>query len=35
MYNITDTLEPAVEPTQLRERCEILDRFVLDPTNGA
>lgn len=35
MYNITGTFEATTMPTQLRERCEMLNAFVLDPGNAA
>ncbi|KAK4246890.1 lipase [Corynascus novoguineensis] len=35
MYNITDTFEATTMPPELRHRCDLINQFVLDPSNGA
>ena len=35
MYNITGGFEATAMPLELRERCDMLNRFVFDPANGA
>lgn len=35
IYNITDGFEAAIMPLELRERCDLLNRVVLEPANGA
>ncbi|KAH6627988.1 Alpha/Beta hydrolase protein [Chaetomium tenue] len=35
LYNITDSFEATELPDKFRERCELIQRLVLDPANGA
>lgn len=35
IYNITDSFEATELPDKFRERCELVQRLVLDPANGA
>jgi hypothetical protein len=35
LYNITTDFEVAELPVQLRRRCETINKFIMDPANGA
>lgn len=35
MYNITESFEATTLPEKLRHRCDLLNKFILDPVNGA